>query len=812
MKKIIILLILISVAFPFCSFTQNLDSKLNTWSSQNPIEKLYLHTDRQNYYAGETIWFKGYFMSEFIPSLTSSTLFVELLNNQHLLILRKIFPVFSGTSPGQLELPDTLSSGLYYIRAYSAVMLNQPGFTFNKVVTIYGKENKEAGDSKMTGKRFLTFFPEGGNFVTGLLNRVAFKYTDKNGMPLPVEATIKNSKNEIITSFKSIHDGMGTFEIVPVKNESYYVTVKDFADKYLLPEQTENGIAFNVTDLPGRKSFKILIGGNNDIFKPAYMIGQIQNHVIFKQLLQSDKKEITGFIKTQDFYSGILHLTIFNKDDIPLAERITFIDNKEYVLDAELKLDTFNVDNRKRNHFTIVLKDTVIGNFSVSVTDADYESVDNRPENIYSCFLLNSDIRGYVNDPAFYFRSNTDSLKDLLELVMMTNGWSRFKWTDVAQNKRSQIVYKDLGYIKLAGKINIADTKKPLANKEMIMFLSSFDSSKIIKGTSRLFHTDSLGHFEIDSLLFYDKMKILFSEVRGKKNKFIRVTLDADSLHHAYPVPLTPLPSQDTAFVFLSRKMDFDYKEYIHGRDVLLENVIIKAKQKTSVEKLDEEYSTGLFSGNIYSRKLDLRDENYGGNIFQYLQERIMGLKVSGEPGNYSLNYRGGNLSYYLGGDESGDNKAEPPKDAGNVSLFLNEMQASAVALETVPVTDIALVKLFPNSLMAAGNGAALVVYTKKGADLITITDAPTDMITYNGYNIIKELYNPDYIKPAENSTADRRITLIWKPDVFISGVNQHLPVTFYNNDRTKRFKIIAEGITTDGRMLMLEKIIEHGK
>ncbi|MGN6531258.1 MAG: hypothetical protein ACTHK0_05855, partial [Ginsengibacter sp.] len=470
---------------------------------------------------------------------------------------------------------------------------------------------------------------------------------------------------------------------------------------------------------------------------------------------------------------------------------------------------TFSMDSRKRNHFTLALKDTIIGNFSVSVTDADYESSDVRPVNIYSVFLLNSDIRGYVHNPSYYFNDSTDSAKSFLELVMMTNGWSRFKWTNIARSKPSEIVYKEPAYIKLSGRINIQDTKKPLADQDVIIFLSPFDSSKIIKRMSRFFHTDTSGHFEIDSLLFYSKTKILFYEVRGKKNKFIRVIPDADSLHQTYPVVLAPLPLLNTSSVFIKKKMDFDYKAHIQGQDILLENVIVKSKQKTTLEKLDEEYSGGLFSGNIYSRKLDVRDENYGGNIFQYLQERIMGLKVSGEPGNYSLNYRGGNLTYHLGADESSDNKAEPPTDTGNVSLFLNEMQTSAVALETIPVSDIALVKLFPTSLMASGSGTVLAVYTKKGSDLFTSLDAPTDMITYNGYNIVKEFYNPDYNKVADNSKADLRITLSWKPDVFISGVNPSVPLIFYNNDRTKRFKIVAEGVTADGRMLMLEKIIE---
>src|SRR5690606_27942015 len=126
-----------------------------------------------------------------------------LLNHESEVVLKKIFPVYAGTAPGQLDLPDNFSSGQYQLRAYSRVMLNQPGFTFNKRITIHGKENKDAVYEKIFDSNQLAFFPEGGNFITGVVNVVAFKSIDKNGMPLNITGDVKNSKNEIITSFKS---------------------------------------------------------------------------------------------------------------------------------------------------------------------------------------------------------------------------------------------------------------------------------------------------------------------------------------------------------------------------------------------------------------------------------------------------------------------------------------------------------------------------------------------------------------------------------------------------------------------------------
>ena len=100
----------ILLAGPLPSLSQQMETMLTSWAQQNPIEKLYLHLDRDHYYAGETIWGKGYFLSGFLPSTSSSVLYVELLNPRSEVILRNVFPVYGGTAPAQLTLPDSLST------------------------------------------------------------------------------------------------------------------------------------------------------------------------------------------------------------------------------------------------------------------------------------------------------------------------------------------------------------------------------------------------------------------------------------------------------------------------------------------------------------------------------------------------------------------------------------------------------------------------------------------------------------------------------------------------------------------------------
>src|SRR5688500_8547070 len=113
---------------------------LNTWSARSPIEKVYLHLDRENYMAGETVWLKAYLYSEYLPDTISTSLYVELLDHSSTIIQRKIMPVVFGSSWGQLELVDTLRTGSYFIRAYTHTMMNHdPEFIYKRAIDVFGK-------------------------------------------------------------------------------------------------------------------------------------------------------------------------------------------------------------------------------------------------------------------------------------------------------------------------------------------------------------------------------------------------------------------------------------------------------------------------------------------------------------------------------------------------------------------------------------------------------------------------------------------------------------------------------------------------
>jgi hypothetical protein len=254
----------------------------------------------------------------------------------------------------------------------------------------------------------------------------------------------------------------------------------------------------------------------------------------------------------------------------------------------------------------------------------------------------------------------------------------------------------------------------------------------------------------------------------------------------------------DPATVTLQSKLAMDYDAIAKANGLLLQGITVKVKKKSPIKELEEKYASGLFSG-FSEKTIDLvntNEANHYRNIFDYLQARVPGLWIENDGLDYRIYYR----------------QSSSASSMGNLTmtLYLDEMEADASIISTVPADQVAMVKIFNTFVGTAGNGAGgvLAVYTKKGSDLGSMLSSSTDMFRYKGYSLIKEFYSPDYKTDPNRAQPDNRITLEWIPDMFVNAVNPKVPLIFFNIDRSRSYKVIIEGMTWDGRMLFLEKII----
>jgi hypothetical protein len=145
----------------------------------------------------------------------------------------------------------------------------------------------------------------------------------------------------------------------------------------------------------------------------------------------------------------------------------------------------------------------------------------------------------------------------------------------------------------------------------------------------------------------------------------------------------------------------------------------------------------------------------------------------------------------------------------------MNEMPVDVGQLASINMSDVAYVKVFRPPFFGAvgGSGAngAIAVYTRRGADMEQTqkgSGLPYKLII--GYTTPKEFYSPDYATyDQRNESADMRTTLFWDPMVLTQPGSNTVKIKFFNNDFSQGFRIVVEGISTDGRMAHIEKVIE---
>jgi hypothetical protein len=607
---------------------------------------------------------------------------------------------------------------------------------------------------------------------------------------------IVNSKGVTVASFSTYHDGMGMTELTPEPGEKYTgKTEQPVAGKTVaLPDVLAQGVLLSLIPHPQGSFFEIRQRVTDPALRAAYMIGQMQHHVVFRQELNGSKDELQGVLNTEKLNSGILQVTVFSREGLPLAERLIFVNNKEYVRAASIRTDTLSFDQKGRNHFKILIKDTVQGSLSVSVTDADYALTPNREENMYSGLLLTTDLRGYIHNPAWYFAADNDSVKMATDLLMMTNGWRRFRWQELAQKVKQPLTFADPSYITITGRITLDGTNRSFSEKNLLALITA----EGMKRNAQFITTDKQGNFKLDSLLFFGNARIFLLDIKGRKSQYIDVKMTSDSLGRSYPVAIPGTAEFATVNVKEKQKQlaeDFDAIQKANG--LMLEGITLKVRKKSPTEELDDKYTRGMFSG-LSQKTIDLvNSEQFisESNIFDYLMSRLPGLDVTNEGAEYKVYYRQGPSLSSLGPIP--------------MTIYLNEIETDPSVIATLPATEIAMVKVYSQFVGAVGGGAggAMAIYTRKGSDIVNSSRG--DIIRYNGFTLVKDFFAPNYkTDPALLNKPDSRVTIDWRPNIFVNNINPVIPISFYNSDRTKRFRVVVEGMTTSGKMISVEQII----
>ena len=785
---------------PLLSSGQKIDSMMKVYADHFPQEKAYLHFDKKAYNPGERIWYKAYLFSGFDPSPYSKNFYADLYDASGNLILHNTAPIVESVAIGNFDIPANFKGTRVRIKAYTTWMLNfDTTFVFTKDLRIIGS----AQDSIAHGAPppvAMQFFPEGGDMIAGVENNIAFIAADAFGKPANVSGVLYDQSGKALINFSSSHDGMGKFLLAPEKQDVFYAMWKDekgIEHRTDLPAVRSSGIALRVMNAGKKLIFSVSRPAESLANTQVTIIAHMNQQMVYKAVVNlKDVAMSGGNIPTQDLPTGIIQVTAFDANQVPLAERVCFVNNHEYGFDGRITMSAKSLQKRGRNVIEIELTDTLKSNLSLAVTDAEVDGYRPGDNNIVTGLLLTGDLRGYVKSPYYYFQNESDSLVQQLDLVLLTHGWRRFKWDDLAKGKTPVIKYPIQNYLSLNAEVLGVVSSRIAKDESLNVIFQNKDSATNMLTVPYVGN----GRFSVSGLVFYDTAKAfyMFNTNRNLSNEAAVVIKNGTypAFRKLKPFDMTlPVWSPDDSS--LIRKSQQIYEEvakinFRNKKEQNLAEVTVRARGKSEKLRLDEEYASGLFSGGnatIFDIASDV--SAYGSlNIFNYLQGRVAGLMINTGGATPTMSWRG-----------------------GTPSLYLNEMQIDPNAMKNINIADVAMVKVFsPGSASGISNsgGGVIAVYTKKGAEKRPDPSIKgLEMARIPGYNPVREFYSPDYLVNPEPETDDIRTTLYWNPYMLGDKKERKFSYVFYNSDMTHHFRIVLEGIDENGKILHLEKLVD---
>ena len=805
------------------SFSRN----INTFHSSYLLEKVYLHLDNTAYIQGDTIWYSAYVTNSngTLCGLDSSkVLYVELLSPDGEVIKQQKLHIENNRCHGAFSLMDAdiesavslrgaipLPSGFYQIRAYTRAMLDMDkANVFCRVIPVYEKpeiegeysdlhilEHKSKKRDKVSLEELnLTFFPEGGHLIENVPCRIAYKATDDHGMGVPIESIEDGEGHSIKLS--SQHNGMGYFIYTSNgKNGNVSVAVRGKRYSFKLPRAESNGCTlFADNSRPDLLNIRLTL---TDLNEPllGYTLtsrGQVYCH----DTLSASKVTSIVRIKKETLPTGVYQFTVYGTKGTVYAQRLLFVDNGIMTVPVTVKSgrDTYKPYEQVSLQMQVSADNPVT--FSLAVRDAtDYGNA--YRDDIRTYMLLSSELKGFIEDPEWYFREGEDNRAEELDLLMMVQGWTKYDWAEIASREKQSSEQMIESGITLDGWAFSRILEKPLPNVKITAKLYSPDRSQKQRATAV---TDSLGHWRMELSDYADDWDLfLFSKQSSKIGEKLDTRL---RLGRSLQPTIQPVRPEDKHFPYQSM-MDsvilpieeettplvqfFAEGDEQYSGSYLLEEVEIPGKRRyidynrfevyDAIHDTEREIDNGDYTHDVASY---LEKEKGYSVEFEYSGETELGVDIPGiKTPSLAKNVRleGHNTRWNVIGAKHSSKKYRHEKEKAWEKKM--EDVKSILVFGYEPTHRFVEVQVYLRELDEKRQRQGNYRHT-----------------TFAGYDTPVEFYAPTYPDGPVQGDKDYRRTVYWNPEV-TTDANGVANVSFYNNGYSRSLTVSAEGLTADG-------------
>jgi len=758
-----------------------LSEKMEIYQNEYYKERLFVHTDKTFYVSGENVWMKFYLTDALLhkPSNISKLVYVELINKNNQTVIRTKIELDGGFGDGYFNIPNVILSGNYTLRAYTQWMRNEGlNSFFEQTLTIVNTINDVAKSSNfpIISHFDFQFFPEGGNIVEGIDNKIAFKVVDEFEHGINCKGIILNERNDTITKFTSFKMGMGNFSFKPKKGEHYRALVKigDSTLSNVLPETLTIGYSMHLLDTNTDSLYINIykVGGNQ--MEQVYLLmhgAQFSGKSAFRTLING---QALFSLSKKDLKDGVNKITIFNSSLKPVCER-SFFNFPKHRLSIILNPNKDIFEKRSEVQLKINTNsdftEKQVANLSMSVFLMDSVQAPYTIQDIESYLLLTNEVNGYVESPSSYFDSTkmANNEKSIaIDNLMLTQGWSSYNWQAILGKAQPILHLPEIEGPLVRAKITTKNGDLPA--KQVLTYFT-------VPGNPFYFTTAKSN--QNGELLFNLRTDLGANEaiLQAVKNGDTSYRISIIDPYEAKLIPKNIVP--------FSLRMGFKSDLLKRSIAAQAENIFDKSLAKEPSQKSIQD-SLAFFGKPSNSYFLDAYTRFT--SMEELTREYVQEVKVKNKGVDFSIVLWNNKFQMF--------NEGPPLILMDGVPIFdVNKL----FAFDPLKIKKIDI--LAQTNLTGPLFSNGIISYSTYNGDLANFPiDEHALLVEYRGAQASKKFYSPQYPnKQSQNSSLpDLRNVLLWEPTIYINNANEK-QINFFSSDLPGKYAVVVQGVSNNG-------------
>ena len=823
-------------------------------------EKVYLHTDKDVYFATDTIWFSGYventsYTSEFDES---NYIYVELISNQlyrdgtsfinyseyqNDVVVRKKIRRIGNSFQGHIVVPEMNSTGRAILRAYTYWMLNRPvEYMFYKELELTNPmkdklvmamaekkikkkdaylrigekspiEKSKAAKQDSIERYDVQFLPESGNYIVGERTVVYVKSVGTKGMGASVYGEIYDEEDNVIAHYITDSLGFGRVEIEELPGDKLTASVKSDngyeGKRVKLPKAKTDGVTIQgrfsvsgIEDYSQSDKVQITVNTTGTLLSQGLKV-YLHNgsEIYYSKDINNTEETLT--VQLRSLTAGIHSVSVIDSEGNVYAERPLLVLPTEKEV---LTLSTDSTEYGKRDVVDLSVKVPAslldsIYNFSLSVTDMGLTE-DKEKTTIQSYMLLKSELKGYIEDIEWYFNSTIPLSERILrgDLLLQTQGWRYYEMDKIVQGKSEQPYFGREYRQTLFGKVV---NPIGLTKRATVSFLAPSINFRAMG------QIDS-GYFVLRDVDFPENTRFIVSAVgKNGKSKSHMPILQNDYFAPVYDYPergekveYTDSYKKAVESIYYG-KDDGDYAMAFELNPVIVTSQLITPKNSPSP------IPNYPIRREWYRDSIDMKPYTKSFTLGAYVAITFPSVKY----------YPGGSLMGYKLIPGSG---MKPPQMRGGVIIYLNGVsvfQSECSSLLSMPLSEFESI-VYVSGLSASPFqtvDTAMDLYPSPVLMVRTKPHVRTDLVPYNvssaypiGWQKPVKFYSPKYeATKRKKKETDNRITVYWNPSLKFDNDGK-ATVSFYTTDSHSKYRVEVEGRSGARQYHHSELVIER--